>query len=137
MPIRKGLDRHSLWAQRRDGARDNQPSSRESLDDLEVKRESESRYHKRPSKIFHDLIRWELHQIREYLADLRFQHREARSHGCYDPLAIETYAREHAALSDVERGDVLKDPKIRPAGYVHPALRMPLVIVTKKEERDV
>ena len=63
--------------------------------------------------------------------EIRAQQLEALSLGSYDPLALETIASDDALLSDVANGDVLRDPKIRPAGYVHPVLRNPEIVVTK------
>jgi hypothetical protein len=90
-----------------------------------MKRESERRGHKRPSKIFYDLFRWELYRIKKIMAEIRQQQLEAVSLGTYDPLAMETVANDDALLSDVHDGDVLRDPKIRPSGYLHPVLRTP------------
>ena len=104
------------------------PCRQDSLDDLEIQRESERRGHKKPSKIFYDLFRWELHKIKKIMNEIRAQQLEALSLGSYDPLAIETIAQDDALFSDVTNGDVLRDPKIRPVGYVHPVLRVPLVV---------
>ena len=139
MPLRKGLDKRSLWYERRNNHADvNKPSNHAaSLDDLEVQRESERRGHKRPSKIFHDLFRWELYKEKKIMAEIRRQQVEANSLGTYDPFAIETISREDAALSDVQRGDVLRDVKIRPTGYVHPRLRPPSIKELKEREENV
>jgi hypothetical protein len=122
-----------IWAYHRNRATSaSQKTIRpDSLDDLEIQRESERRGHKRPSKIFYDLFRWELHKIKKIMAEIRRQQIEALSLGSYDPLAIETIAQNDALLSDVTNGDVLRDPKIRPTGYVHPVLRVPSIVVTK------
>jgi hypothetical protein len=120
-----------IWAYHR--SHTSQKSCRpESLDDLEIHRESDRRGQKRPSKIFYDLFRWELHKIKEIMAEIRSQQLEALSLGSYDPLALETIASDDAVLSDVSNGDVLRDPKIRPAGYVHPVLRPPLIVIRKR-----
>lgn len=132
MPIRKGQESpRRLWAyHRRDRniSASQKPCRPDSLDDLEMKRESERRGHKRPSKIFYDLFRWELYKIKKIMAEIRQQQLEAVSLGTYDPLAMETIANDDALLSDVHDGDVLRDPKIRPSGYLHPVLRTPLVV---------
>lgn len=139
MPLRKGLDKRSLWYERRNNHADaNKPSNHAaSLDDLEVQRESERRGHKRPSKIFHDLFRWELYKEKKIMAEIRRQQVEANSLGTYDPFTIETISKEDAALSDVQRGDVLRDVKIRPTGYVHPRLRPPSPKELKEREENV
>jgi hypothetical protein len=138
MPLRKGLDPRSLWYARRNNHADaKKPSSHAaSLDDLEVQRESSVRYHKKPSKIFHDLIRWEIHQVRPIMAEIRAEQLDIISRGRYDPLTIETISKDDAALSDVQRGDVLRDVKIRPSGYVHPRLRPPSVKEVKERQEN-
>ena len=139
MPLRKGLDPRSLWYQRRNNHADaNKPSNHAaSLDDLELARESTAQYHKKPSKIFYDLFRWELHKEKKIMAEIRAEQLDAISHGQYDPLTIETISKEDAALSDVQRGDVLRDVKIRPTGYVHPRLRPPSLKEIKEREENV
>jgi len=136
MPLRKGLDPRSLWYELRNSP-DAKPSQPRLLDDLEIERESSARYHKKPSKIFHDLIRWEIHQVRPIMAAIRAEQLDAISRGQYDPLAIETISKEDGALSDVQRGDVLRDVKIRPTGYVHPRLRPPSLKEIKEREENV
>lgn len=135
LPLRKGLDSRSLWYQRRnsDRIKSSQPPT---LDDLEIQQERTAQYHKKPSKIFHDLIRWEIHQVRPIIAAIRAEQLDAISRGQYDPLAIETISKEDAALSDVQRGDVLRDVKIRPSGYVHPRLRPPSVKEVKERKEN-
>jgi len=139
LPLRKGLDPRSLWAQRRNNHADaNKPSNHvASLDDLEVQRESAAQYHKNPSKIFHDLIRWELHRTKQIMTQIRAEQLDAISRGQYDPFTIETISKEDAALSDVQCGDVLRDVKIRPTGYVHPRLRPPSIKELKEREENV
>jgi hypothetical protein len=118
-----------IWAHRQNHATSasEKPCRPDSLDDLEIQRESERKGHKKPSKIFYDLFRWELHKIKKIMAEIRRQQLEAISLGSYDPLAIETIAQNDALFSDVTNGDVLRDPKIRPSGYVHPVLRTPSI----------
>ena len=61
------------------------------------------------------------------MAALRAEKLEALSKGVYDPLEIETdFRAEEGTWLDpdqIEHGDVLRDPKVRPSGYVHPILR--------------
>jgi len=139
MPLRKGLDPRSLWYELRNNRADaKKPSSHAaSLDDLEIQRESAAKYHKKPSKIFHDLIRWEMHQFQSIIATFRAEQLDAISRGQYDPLVIETISKEDAILSDVKRGDVLRDVKIRPSGYVHPRLRPPSLKEVKEKQENV
>jgi len=139
LPLRKGLDSRSLWYERRNNHADaKKPSSHAaSLDDLEVQRESERRGHKRPSKIFYDLFRWELYKEKKIMAEIHREQVEANSRGQYDPLTIETISKEDAILSDVQRGDVLRDVKIRPTGYVHPRLRPPSQKEIKERQENV
>ena len=139
LPLRKGLDKRSLWYERRNNHADaKKPKSHAvSLDDLEVQRESDANYHKKSSKLFHDLIRWELHKINRIMSVIRAEQLDAISRGQYDPLTIETISKEDAALSDVQRGDVLRDVKIRPTGYVHPRLRPPSLKEIKEREENV
>ena len=137
MPLRKGLDKRSLWYERRNNHADaKKPRSHAaSLDDLEVQRESAAQYQKKPSKIFHDLIRWELHRTKQIMTQIRAEQLDAISRGQYDPFTIETISKEDAALSDVQRGDVLRDVKQRPA-YVHPRLRPPSQKEMKEREKN-
>jgi len=139
LPLRKGLDSRSLWYERRNNHADPKPPSNHaaSLDDLELVRESATQGHKKLSKVFHDLIRWELYKNKKIMAEISAEQREAKSHGQYDPLTIETISREDAILSDVQRGDVLRDVKIRPNGYVHPLLRPPSQKELKEREENV
>ena len=139
MPLRKGLDPRSLWYELRNNRADaKKPSSHAtSLDDLEIQREGSATYHKKPSKIFHDLIRWEMHQFGRILAAIRAEKLDAISRGQYDPLVIETISKEDAILSDVKCGDVLRDVKIRPSGYVHPRLRPPSLKEVKEKQENV
>jgi hypothetical protein len=139
LPLRKGLDKRSLWYQRRNNHADaNKPSNHAaSLDDLELARESTAQGHKKPSKLFHDLIRWELHRTKQIMTQIRAEQLDAISRGQYDPFTIETISKEDAALSDVQRGDVLRDVKIRPTGYVHPLLRPPSIKELKEREENV
>lgn len=129
MPTRKSLDNRSLWYELRTQSA-NQPNSQpDPLDDLNTMRESAKRAaRKRPSKFFHDLLRWEMNRIREIMAGLRAERLEALQKSKYDPLAIETdFVAEDGTWLDptqIEHGDVLRDPKVRPAGYVHPILRV-------------
>ena len=71
------------------------------------------------------------------MAEIRREQVEANSLGTYDPFTIETISKEDAALSDVQRGDVLRDVKIRPNGYVHPLLRPPSQKELKEREENV
>ena len=91
MPTRKSLDNRSLWYELRTQSA-NQPNSQpDPLDDLNTMRESARRAsRKRPSKFLHDLLRWEMRQIRETMAALRADRLEALSKRRYDPLALET-----------------------------------------------
>ena len=66
-----------------------------------------------------------MRNVHEIMVALRAERMEALSRGVYDPLAMETDLTSDTVLSDAKRGDVLRDPKIRPAGYVHPILRTP------------
>jgi len=139
LPPHKGLDSRSLWHQRKkeNSTRAKKPNSHAaSLDDLEVQRESAAQGHKKLSKLFHDLIRWELHRIKRIMSMIRAEQLDAISRGLYDPLTIETVSKEDAALSDVQRGDVLRDVKIRPTGYVHPRLRPPSPKEVKEREEN-
>ena len=121
------MARDSLWYELRTQhpAQHSQPDP---LDDLNTMRESVHRAaRKRPSKFFHDLLRWEMKRIREIMTALRAEKREALSKGVYDPLEIETDFRAENGTwltkDQIEHGDVLRDPKVRPSGYVHPILR--------------
>ena len=67
---------------------------------------------------------------------IRAEQLDAISRGLYDPLTIETVSKEDALLSDVQRGDVLRDVKIRPSGYVHPRLRPPSPKEVKEREEN-
>ncbi len=74
------------------------------------------------------MIRWELRQQR-FEDERRWREiRDALAQGKYDPFEREVYAKQDATLGSEElkprKGDVLLDPKIRPHGYVHPALRL-------------
>jgi hypothetical protein len=139
LPLRKGLDPRSLWYERRNNHADpKKPSNHAaSLDDLEIQRESDAQGHKKLSKLFHDLIRWELHKEKKIMEEIRAEQREAKSRGQYDPLTIETISKEDAILSDVQRGDVLRDVKIRPNGYVHPRLRPPSQQEMKERQNEL
>jgi len=138
-PLRKGLDSRSLWYERRNNHADaKKPSNHAaSLDDLEIQRESDAQGHKKLSKLFHDLIRWELHRTKQIMTQIRAEQLDAISRGQYDPFTIETISREDAALSDVQRGDVLRDVKIRPTGYVHPLLRAPSQKEVKERQNEL
>jgi len=139
LPLRKGPDSRSLWHQRKSNNDANAKKHRShaaSLDDLEVQRESAAQYHKKLSKLFHDLIRWELHRIKRIMSVIRAEQLDAISRSQYDPLTIETISKEDAVLSDVQCGDVLRDLKIRPTGYVHPRLRPPSPKEVKEREEN-
>jgi len=97
---------------------DSQPTS---LNDLAAQGESDRRYQKRPSKMFHDLLRWELHRIREVMTLLRAEQRDILNRGKFLPFDKELVMNDDSVLTDVRRGEVLKDPKQRPT-YIHPLL---------------
>lgn len=139
MPLRKGLDPRSVWYELRNNRADgeNPNSHAASLDDLEIQRESEKKYDKKPSKILHDFIRWEIHQFRRIMKVIHAEQLDAISRGQYDPLVIETFSAQDAVLSDVRCGDVLRDVKIRPTGYVHPRLRAPSLKEIKERQENV
>jgi hypothetical protein len=131
------------WYQRRtqpslDARKPDRPDSQPaSLDDLEAQRESERRYgHKRASKLFHDLIRWELYKIKEVMTLLRAEQRDILNRGKFDPFTVELLMAEDSALTDVRKGEVLRDPKLRPF-YIHPLLDPNRILQLEKEEIDV
>jgi len=121
----KGPGHCSVWYARRssfDARKLDRPDSQPmSLDDLETERESDRRYNKRPSKMFRDLLHWEQHKIREIMANLRADQRDIRRRGKFEPFTKELVMGEDAVLTDVRKGEVLRDPKLRPF-YIHPLL---------------
>ena len=91
------------------------------LEDIEVERELENARFpgKSPSKVLHDWIRWERHRLKELEADRRAERRQVKKIGEFDPFECEIYAGENAEVESPlspEKGDILVDPKIRPAG---------------------
>jgi len=109
---------------------DSQPAS---LDDLVTQGESDRRYNKRPSKMFHDLLRWEQHKIKEIMTLLRAEQRDILNRGKFDPFENELVMDEDSVLTDVRRGEVLKDPKQRPF-YIHPLLHPNRILQVEQSE---
>lgn len=52
---------------------------------------------------------------------LRAEQRDILNRGKFDPFENELVMDKDAVLTDVRRGEVLKDPKQRPS-YIHPLL---------------
>lgn len=110
----------SAWYQHsRSDIQTSKPNLASSLDDLDLDRESERRFTKKPSKVFRDWLRWEQHQLKQMMADLQRQQQEIIANATYDPLELETVIMENSVLSDVGEGEVLRDPK---RNYSHPLL---------------
>jgi hypothetical protein len=83
--------------------------------------------------MFHDLLRWEQHKIKEIMTLLRAEQRDILNRGKFDPFENELVMDEDSVLTDVRRGEVLKDPKQRPF-YIHPLLHPNRILQVEQSE---